>query len=198
MGLSLRAPTPRINECLRQREQQVGRALPRQCTWTRTSRTHMRCHPILVAICSGGGSIGILWRGLRPQGSSKLGTLERAMFQEDVSGLGCSWLRVCASGPYARLVDAAGAAVHEEAAPAKGRPFVRSHTKLKSLVDFFKQSAEAYGVVTVPSVDPDAALQAWYQNPRDTSRRNVLPPLQMWRSHEVNADTARLKRVQGI
>ena len=53
---------------------------------------------------------------------------------------------------HARLVDAAGAAVREEAAPAKGRRFGKLDTELKLMVDFFEQTAEASNIVTVLSV----------------------------------------------
>ena len=52
--------------------------------------------------------------------------------------------------PHARLADAAGAAVHEEAAPAKGRRCGRLDTELKLMNDVFEHSANAYSIVTVP------------------------------------------------
>ena len=80
---------PRLNECLEQREQLVGRGLPRQCAWTRTSLTYMRCHPRFVAT-------------------------RNALQSRNVSGLGCSEGFGSVSSdeqPHARLLGAAGAAM---------------------------------------------------------------------------------------
>ena len=60
-------------------------------------------------------------------------------------------------------VDAAGAGVHEEAAPAKGHHFGRLDTELKLMVTFFEQIAETCSILCVPSVDPDAPPHACYQ-----------------------------------
>ena len=62
--------------------------------------------------------------------------------------------------PHARLVGATGAAVHEEAAPAKGRHFCRLESELKLMVYFFEQTAEAFSIVTVLLVGPYAPPQA--------------------------------------
>ena len=62
--------------------------------------------------------------------------------------------------PHARLVGAAGAAVHEEAAPGKARHFGRLESELKLMVYFFKQTAEAFSLVTVLLVGPHSPPQA--------------------------------------
>ena len=60
-------------------------------------------------------------------------------------------------------------------AVAKGRLFGKLDTELKLMVGFLGKTAEAYSIVTVPSVDPEAPPQACYQI-LSNSRRNVLIP----------------------
>ena len=83
-------------------------------------------------------------------------------------------------------------------APAKGRHF----GKLEML-DFLEQTSEAHNIVTVHSADLDAPPQACHQILDKTCRNVLVPtfkskrknlghrwmvrPLEMWRSHEVNA-----------
>ena len=62
--------------------------------------------------------------------------------------------------PHAELMYAA---VHEDAAPAKGRHFGRLDTELMLLVDFLEQTVDAYSIVTVPVVVPDAPPPGCYQ-----------------------------------
>ena len=93
--------------------------------------------------------------------------------QEDVSGFGFGSVQVDEQ-PHARQMDAAGAGVHEEAAPAKGRHFGRSDTELKLMVTFFEQIAETCSILFVCLLWILMHYRTLATKSSTQSRRNVL------------------------